>query len=71
MGEVYRAYDTKLRRLVALKRILNAPDHEYRERLWTEAQFALNDPRIAAVYDLFEDKDKLFLVTPGSRMASN
>jgi eukaryotic-like serine/threonine-protein kinase len=64
MGEVYRAYDTKLRRLVALKHILSTSDHEYRERLWSEAQYAsrLNDPHIAAVYDLFEDKDKLFLV---------
>lgn len=64
MGEVYRAYDTKLKRLVALKRIVNAPDEQYRERLWTEAQYAsrLNDPRIAAVYDMFEEDDKVFLV---------
>jgi eukaryotic-like serine/threonine-protein kinase len=64
MGEVYRAYDTKLGRLVALKRMVKAPDDQYRERFWKEAKFAssLNDPRIAAVYDLFEEDDKIFLV---------
>jgi eukaryotic-like serine/threonine-protein kinase len=64
MGEVYRAYDTKLKRLVALKRIVGAPDDLYRERLWTEAQYAsrLNDARIAAVYDMFEEGNEVFLV---------
>jgi len=64
MGEVYRAYDTKLKRLVALKRIVGAPDDQYRERLWTEAQYAsrLNDARIAAVYDMFEEGNEIFLV---------
>ena len=64
MGEVYRAYDTKLKRLVALKRIVSAPDDQYRERLWAEAQYAsrLNDSRIAAVYDMFEEDNQIFLV---------
>ena len=64
MGEVYRAYDTKLKRLVALKRIVSAPDDQYRERLWTEAQYAsrLNDAHIAAVYDMFEEGNGIFLV---------
>jgi len=64
MGEVYRAYDSKLKRLVALKRIVAAPDDRYRERLWTEAQYAsrLNDARIAAVYDMFEEGNEIFLV---------
>jgi tetratricopeptide (TPR) repeat protein/tRNA A-37 threonylcarbamoyl transferase component Bud32 len=64
MGEVYRAYDTKLKRTVALKRIIRAADENYRQRLWTEAQFAsqLSDPRIASVYDMFEDRGELFMV---------
>jgi tetratricopeptide (TPR) repeat protein len=64
MGEVYRAVDTKLKRAVALKRIIGAADGRYRQRLWTEAQFAsrLSDPRIASVYDVFEEDGELFLV---------
>ena len=64
MGEVYRGYDTKLKRAVALKRIIRAADENYRQRLWTEARLAsqLSDPRIAAVYDVFEDHDELFMV---------
>ena len=64
MGEVYRAYDTKLKRLVALKRIVSTSDDQYKERLWTEAEYAsrLNDARIAAVYDMFEEGNEIFLV---------
>ena len=64
MGEVYRACDTKLKRTVALKRIIRAADESYRQRLWAEARFAsqLSDPRIAAVYDVFENRGELFLV---------
>jgi eukaryotic-like serine/threonine-protein kinase len=64
MGEVYRAYDTKLKRPVALKRITRAADERYRRRLWAEAQYAsrLNDARIAAVYDVLEEEGELFLV---------
>jgi tetratricopeptide (TPR) repeat protein/TolB-like protein/predicted Ser/Thr protein kinase len=66
MGEVYLADDRTLRRFVAIKRI--APgmrsDARSRQRLWKEAERAsrLNDPRIAAVYDVFEHADELFLV---------
>lgn len=64
MSEVYRAYDTKLKRLVALKRIIGSSDEQCRERFWAEAQYAsgLNDPRIAAVYDMFEEGTEVFLV---------
>jgi len=64
MGEVYRAYDTKLKRTVALKRIIRTGDESYRQRLLTEARFAsqLSDPRIAAVYDVFENDGELFMV---------
>jgi serine/threonine protein kinase len=64
IGEVYRAYDTKLKRSVALKRIVHTSGDRYRERLWAEARYAshLTDPRIAAVYDVFEEGSELFLV---------
>jgi serine/threonine-protein kinase len=66
MGEVYRASDIRLKRQVALKRI--APhlrgDQRSRERLWKEAEWAsrLSDPHIAAVYDVIEEENELFIV---------
>jgi serine/threonine protein kinase/Flp pilus assembly protein TadD len=66
MGEVYRAEDTRLKRLVALKRIAPAirKNDSNRRRLWQEAECAsrLNDPHIAAVFDIFESGDDIFLV---------
>lgn len=52
MGEVFRAEDLKLRRLVALKVLRGADDQE--GRLLREARFAsqLNHPNIAVVYDV-------------------
>src|SRR5664279_3242757 len=52
MGEVFRAEDLKLRRLVALKVLRGAEDHE--GRLLREARFAsqLNHPNIGVVYDV-------------------
>ncbi len=66
MGEVYRASDVRLKRQVALKRI--APhlrgDKRSRERLWKEAEWAsrLSDPHIAAVHDVIEEENELFIV---------
>src|ERR1700738_3775915 len=66
MGEVYRAFDIRLKRQVALKRI--APNHRSdersRERLWKEAEWAsrLSDPHIAAIYDVIEEENELFIV---------
>ena len=66
MGEVYRASDTRLKRQVALKRI--APNHRNdehsRDRLWKEAEWAsrLSDAHIAAVYDVIEEENELFIV---------
>jgi tetratricopeptide (TPR) repeat protein len=66
MGEVYLAEDTGLKRQVALKRV--APrlcsDATSRQRLWKEAEWVsrLNDPHIAAVYDVIEDGDEVFVV---------
>jgi len=66
MGEVYRAEDTLLKRPVALKRIrpdLRA-DPRSRERLEKEAECAsqLTNPHVAAVYDVLEEGQELFLV---------
>src|SRR5258705_1117967 len=66
MGEVYRANDLRLKRQVALKRV--APhlrgDRRSRERLWKEAEWAsrLTDPNIAAVHDVMEKENELFIV---------
>src|ERR1700722_19248097 len=66
MGEVYLAEDTGLKRQVALKRITSAlcGDAKSRQRLWKEAELAsrLNDPHIAAVYDVIEDGEEMFVV---------
>ena len=66
MGEVYLAEDTGLKRQVALKRISPAlrADAESRQRLWKEAEWAsrLNDPHIAAVYDVIEDGGEVLVV---------
>ena len=59
MGEVYRAHDTRLGRVVAIKVIGSAySDHqEMRRRFETEARLAaqLDHPRIGAVYDVGSD----------------
>ena len=66
MGEVYLADDTGLKRQVALKRIAPAlsADASSRQLLWKEAERAsrLNDPHIAAVYDVIEESGEVFLV---------
>jgi serine/threonine protein kinase/tetratricopeptide (TPR) repeat protein len=66
MGEVYRAYDTRLKRTVALKRMSPylRSDPLYRKRFEQEAEraSAFSDAHAAAVYDVIEDRDELFLV---------
>lgn len=66
MGEVYRAEDTRLKRIVALKRIAPAirDNPRCRRHLWQEAECVsrLNDPHIAAIFDVFEEGDDIFLV---------
>ena len=56
MGVVYRAEDTKLRRLVALKLLPAGSDLERRERFLHEARAAavVTHPNIAAVYEVDE-----------------
>ena len=67
MGEVYRAQDTRLKCPVALKRLSPALRHDatYRRRLVEEAQRAVrmrNEPKVAAVYDVLETGNEIFLV---------
>jgi serine/threonine protein kinase/tetratricopeptide (TPR) repeat protein len=61
MGSVWRAEDTTLGRLVALKSMSRSlvEDEEARERFIREAQSAssLNHPGITTVYELVEDED--------------
>jgi serine/threonine-protein kinase len=68
MGEVYRAYDTKLNREVALKVLpeLFARDPDRLARFGREAHLlaTLNHPNIAAIYGLEESND-----SPGSGQA--
>ncbi|HEY1338941.1 MAG TPA: protein kinase [Bryobacteraceae bacterium] len=66
MGEVYRAYDSRLQRTVALK-ILNvgaAVDAERRSRFLQEARAAsaLHDPHIVSIFDIGEDSGCDYLV---------
>src|SRR5215470_8892776 len=66
MGEVYRAYDTKLKRDVAVKILPDefARDADRVSRFQREAEVlaSLNHPNIAAIYDLQEANDVRFLV---------
>jgi serine/threonine protein kinase/tetratricopeptide (TPR) repeat protein len=64
MGEVYRAWDPRLERHVALKRIL--PDRaspKARVRFWREARIlaALKHPGLVALHDIGEVDDALYL----------
>ena len=66
MGQVYRAEDNTLKRVVAIKRM--APQLQFeerdRKRFLKEAQraSALNHPNIAAIYDVLEVKGEILLV---------
>jgi non-specific serine/threonine protein kinase len=66
MGKVYKAEDTKLKRIVAIKFL---PYHliagkSIKERFFHEAQAAsaLNHPNIITIYDIHEEEDEVFLV---------
>ena len=76
MGEVYKAYDTKLGRDVAIKVLSEAfaHDSERLSRFQREAKMlaSLNHPNIAAIYGLEEDTGRSYLVmelVPGETLA--
>jgi len=76
MGEVYKAQDTRLNRVVAIK-VLPAglsADADRRRRFLQEAQAAsgLNHPNIITIYDIVSDGDAQYLVmefVPGKTLS--
>jgi serine/threonine protein kinase/tetratricopeptide (TPR) repeat protein len=66
MGEVYRAFDTRLRRTVAIKILPQdkVTDVEYKRRFLKEARAAsaLNHPNIVTVHDIARDHEIDYLV---------
>jgi eukaryotic-like serine/threonine-protein kinase len=65
MGVVYRAHDSRLDRLVALKTILDSGDDDSgRKRFLREAQSAarVDHPNICRLYDIGEEAGRPFLV---------
>jgi eukaryotic-like serine/threonine-protein kinase len=65
MGEVYKAHDTRLRRIIALKTLpAEKIGHaERRQRFLLEAQAAsqLNHPNIVTIYDVLEENGVCFI----------
>src|SRR5437867_7385777 len=68
MGEVYRARDRRLNRLVAIKVLsasyLERPDARMRFEREARAVAALHHPHICALYDIGHDAGVDFLVMP-------
>jgi serine/threonine protein kinase len=65
MGAVYKAYDKKLHRVVALKVLPNeyVSQQDRRRRFFQEARAAsaLNHPHILTVYEVGEDEGKPYI----------
>src|SRR5262245_42064605 len=64
MGEVYLAWDDRLARKVALKRLHGRRDVERQVRFRGEARAlaGINHPAIVQIYDIVEDEDDLWMV---------
>jgi serine/threonine protein kinase len=67
MGEVYRARDTRLQRVVAIKILPQslASDHDRLDRFQQEARIlsALNHPNVMAIHDVGSQDGVRFLVS--------
>src|SRR3954452_14552212 len=67
MGEVFRAFDTRLRRSVAIKIMppgfISDPDRVHRFEQEARALAALNHPNIVAVYDFDSENGTPFIVS--------
>ena len=65
MGEVYKAHDTRLHRVIALKTLLpeKIAHAERKQRFLLEAQAAsrLNHPNIVTIYDVLEENGVCFI----------
>jgi len=65
MGTVYEGWDDRLKRLVAVKTILEAKESkEARSRFWREARSLarVNHPNVCQVFDVIEEGDSLILI---------
>jgi serine/threonine-protein kinase len=66
MGEVYKAYDDKLRRWVAIKAILTTrglrPEHREQLRREARAAAAISHNAVAKIFDLISEGDHDYLV---------
>src|SRR5258708_15866710 len=66
MGEIFKAQDTRLNRVVAIKVLTsaNSGDPERRRRFLQEAQSAsaLNHPNIITIHDIITEGDAQFMV---------
>jgi serine/threonine protein kinase len=67
MGEVYRAFDTRLNRNVALKVLIPrlADDEDFRQRFLHESRLAasLDHPNVIPVYEAGEANGRLFIAS--------
>ena len=66
MGDIYKAQDARLHRMVAIKVLTNASagDSDRRRRFIQEAQAAsgLNHPNIITIYDIVSEEDSEYMV---------
>ena len=67
MGEVYKAEDTNLDRIVALKflphHLLSGEEEKTRFMHEAKAVSALNHPNIMTIHDICEEEDEIFIVS--------